>query len=136
MANVNVVLLAGHLTRDPEVRHLPSGQAVCNFGLAVNRKFKTAAGEEREEVLFVDCESWGKSAENLGRFFSKGSGIFITGKLKLDQWETEGGEKRSKHKVTVDDWQFCDKKGGDGEAPAKSAKASASKQIDEDSIPF
>jgi len=141
MPSYNKVLLMGHLTRDVEIRHLPSGQAVGNFGLAMNRKFKTADGELREEVTFVDCEVWGKTAENFTRFFSKGKAVFLEGRLKLDTWEDKtDGSKRSKLKVTVDTFEFVESKGdGGGEsrgnAEPKPRKGDAPKINDED-IPF
>ncbi len=142
MPNINMVVLAGHMTRDAELKTLDSGMAVCNFGLAINRKFKTAGGEDREEVTFIDCEAWGKTAENLTRFFSKGSAIFLTGRLKLDQWESEGGEKRSKVKVVVNEWQFVEKKtegqkpGGEVELKPTARSQRAPAQPDDDDIPF
>lgn len=141
MADINIIILAGHLTRDPELKHLAGGQAVANVGLAVNRRYKTQAGEQREEVLFVDCEAWGGTAESITKNFCKGKAIAIEGRLKLDQWETDGGEKRSKHKVSIDRWHFVGSK-DDGDsartdrAPASRSSTSQSPAIDEDDIPF
>ena len=87
MGSYNKVLLMGNLTRDIEVRHLPSGQAVGNIGLAVNRRWRDQnSGELKEETTFVDCEAWGKTAENISKFFSKGKPIFIEGRLRLDTY--------------------------------------------------
>ncbi|MCH8270673.1 MAG: single-stranded DNA-binding protein, partial [Planctomycetes bacterium] len=86
-ASLNKVLLIGNLTRDPELKHTAGNQALANFGIAVNRRFRTASGENREEVAFIDCEAWGRTAENIGKFFAKGRPIFIEGRLKLDTWE-------------------------------------------------
>ncbi|HVZ93559.1 MAG TPA: single-stranded DNA-binding protein [Phycisphaerales bacterium] len=126
----NKVMLMGNLTRDVEVRHLPSGnQSVAAFGLAVNRQFRTAEGENREEVTFVDCEAWGKTGETLSKFLKKGRPVFIEGRLKLDQWQDKEGQNRSKMKVVVEDFRFIDARegggggggGGSGEgAPARS----------------
>jgi single-strand DNA-binding protein len=112
----NKVLLMGNLTRDVELRHTSGNQPVANIGLAVNRRWRTPEGEQREEVTFVDCEAWGKTAETLSKYVSKGRPLFIEGRLKLDQWEKDG-QKFSKLKVVVDGFQFIDSKpGGEGGA--------------------
>lgn len=114
MANFNRVFLMGNLTRDIELRHTNSNQAVATIGLAVNRRWRTPDGEDREEVTFVDCEAWGKTAETMSRYLAKGRPVFIEGRLKLDQWEKEG-QKFSKLKVVVESFQFIDSKpGGEG----------------------
>lgn len=114
MANFNRVFLMGNLTRDIELRHTNSNQAVATIGLAVNRRWRTPDGEDREEVTFVDCEAWGKTAETMSRYLAKGRPVFIEGRLKLDQWEKEG-QKFSKLKVVVENFQFIDSKpGGEG----------------------
>ncbi|TVQ63208.1 MAG: single-stranded DNA-binding protein [Phycisphaerales bacterium] len=110
----NKVLLMGNLTRDVEVRHTSGNQAVANLGLAVNRRYKTASGESREEVTFVDCEAWGRTAEVMAQYLAKGRPVFIEGRLKLDQWESKDGTKQSKLKVVVDTFQFVDSGGGQG----------------------
>ena len=114
MASFNKVMLMGNLTRDVEVRHTPSNTAVGNFGLAVNRKYKTQSGEQREEVTFVDCEAWGRTAEVMAQYLSRGRPVFVEGRLKLDQWEDKnGGGKRSKLSVVVENFQFINS-GQDG----------------------
>lgn len=124
-ASYNKVLLMGNLTRDIEVRHLPNtNTAVANIGLAVNRRFRTAEGENREEVTFVDCEAWGRTAETMSQYLKKGRPVFIEGRLKLDQWQDKDGGNRSKIKVVVESFQFIDGPGGGegggggGERPA------------------
>jgi single-strand DNA-binding protein len=113
--SINKVLLLGNLTRDVELKYTQGNQAVANFGLAMNRKFKTAAGELREEVTFVDCEAWAATAENMSKFFSKGRPVLVEGRLKLDQWEDkDGGGKRSKIKVVIENFHFVDSKPGGG----------------------
>jgi single-strand DNA-binding protein len=126
----NKVLLMGNLTRDPEMRHLPnSNTAVTKFGLAVNRRFRTADGEQREEVTFVDCDAFGRTAEMMSQYLKKGRPVFIEGHLRLDTWEKDG-QKQSKLKVVVDSFQFIDSKpgGGDGEGggggPSRSSGSS------------
>lgn len=108
MASLNKVLLIGNLTRDPDVRMMSNGRAVCSFGLALNRTFKDAEGNRKEETTFVDVESFGPRAEAVGRFFTKGRSIFVEGRLRLDQWESKEGEKRSSIKVVLDNFEFVD----------------------------
>ena len=91
MASYNRVLLMGNLTRDPQLKFLPSQTQVVEFGLAMNRRFKTATGEDREEVCFVDCSAFGRTAEVINQYFTKGKPIFIEGRLKYDQWEDKQG---------------------------------------------
>lgn len=106
MANLNRVFLIGNLTRDPELKYTQSGLAVCEFGLAVNRKFKTD-GQEREETLFVEITVFAKQAETANEYLAKGRPVFIEGRLKLDQWEDKTtGQKRSKHSVIGERFQF------------------------------
>jgi single-strand DNA-binding protein len=118
MASFNKVLLMGNLTRDVELKYTPNGnQAVANFGIACNRRFKTQSGEEREEVTFVDCEAWGRTAEVMSQYLSKGRPVFIEGRLRLDTWQDKTtNENRSKLKVVVDTFQFVDSRqdGGGG----------------------
>ncbi len=107
MANLNKVMLIGNLTRDPELRVTPKGTAICQFSLAVNRKFRDEAGADREEVTYVDIEAWGKSGENIAKYCTKGRPLFVEGRLRLDQWEDKNTkEKRSRMKVVCDNFQF------------------------------
>jgi len=126
MASLNKVLLIGNLTRDPEVRMLPSGRSVCNFGLAINRNFKDAEGNRREETTFVDVESFGPRGEALARFFSKGKPIFVEGRLKLNQWESQTGEKRSKLLVDLENWEFMGAKQDSYEGQSREPDSGAS----------
>lgn len=117
MANLNKVMLMGNLTRDIEVRTLPAGMSIGQFGLAINRNWTGQDGEKREEVTFVDCEAWGKTAEIMAKYLSKGRPVFVEGRLKLDQWDDkESGQRRSKLKVVVESFQFIDSKKDDGKA--------------------
>jgi single-strand DNA-binding protein len=111
MSNFNRVILMGRLTRDPELRYIPSGMAVSEVGVAVSDKRKNAKGEWVEETTFVDVTIWGRTAEVVNEYLSKGSPIFIEGRLKLDQWETDG-QKRSKLRVVCERMQMI---GGKGE---------------------
>ena len=107
MASYNKVLLMGNLTRDPEVRYTPKGTAIATIGLAVNRRWTTDAGEQKEEVTFVDVEVWGRQAETVGQYLSKGKPIFVEGRLKLDTGEDkESGQKKSKMRVVCEHFQF------------------------------
>jgi single-strand DNA-binding protein len=115
MASFNQVILMGNLTRDPQLKFLPSQTPVAEFGLAANRKFRTQSGEDREEVLFVDCAAFGKTGELINQYFTKGKPIFIQGRLKYDSWEDKnGGGKRSKITVVVDNFQFIGGRDGGG----------------------
>jgi single-strand DNA-binding protein len=152
MADYNKVLLMGNLTRDVELKYTPSNQAVANIGIAVNRRYKTKEGESREETTFVDCEAWGRTAEVMNQYLSKGRPVFIEGRLKLDQWQDKDGSNRSKLRVVIDTFQFIDSKGGGGggsshdssagqhAAPAGSASGNqggaSHPPIDDDDIPF
>ncbi|RPH16264.1 MAG: single-stranded DNA-binding protein [Alphaproteobacteria bacterium TMED89] len=114
MASFNQVILLGNLTRDIELRHTPSNQTVANIGLAVNRTFQTKDGERREETTFVDCESWGRQAEVMAQYLSKGRPVLIQGRLKLDSWQDKDGGNRSKLKVVVENFQFVGGREGGG----------------------
>jgi single-strand DNA-binding protein len=108
MASLNKVLLIGNLTKDPEIRFVPSGQAVANLRLATNRKYKGGNGEWKEEVTYVSVEAWGKSAEAAGEYLKKGSPVFIEGRLKLKEWEKDG-VKRSMLEVVAERIQFLNR---------------------------
>ena len=148
----NKVLLMGNLTRDVELRHLPnSTQVVANIGLAVNRRYRTSEGENREEVTFIDCEAWGRTAETMSQYLRKGRPVFIEGRLKLDQWQDKkDGSNRTKLKVIIESFQFIDSRGegggGGGGEGGESKYASAQQAapadggqyepVSEDDIPF
>lgn len=126
----NRVILMGNLTRDVELKRLATGTTVGSFGLAVNRRTK-----DREEVTFVDCEAWDKTAENMAKYLQKGRAVLVEGRLKLDSWEDRAsGQKRTKLKVVVDTFQFVDSK---KEAePAPQISPSGPGPSPEDDIPF
>jgi single-strand DNA-binding protein len=111
MASYNRVILMGHLTRDPELRNLPN-TTVCDFALAVNRQWKDSGGEIREEVLFIDCSAFGRTGETIHENLTKGRPIHVDGRLKLDQWEQDDGQRRSKIRVVVEQFRFVDRKPG------------------------
>ncbi len=115
MASYNKVILMGNLTRKPEMRFTQGGMAVCKVGLAVNRRFKDAQGEWKEEPTFVDVTLFGKRGEAFAKYHDKGKTAFIEGSLRLDTWEDkQSGEKKSKLYVVADDWQFVGAGAGGG----------------------
>ena len=115
MAAYNKILLIGNLTRDPQLSYTPSQTPVVDFGLATNRKWTGQDGSQREEVCFVDCRAFGRSAENINKYLTKGSPVFIEGRLTFDSWTEQDGTKRSKHRVTVESFQFLRGQGGQEE---------------------
>jgi single-strand DNA-binding protein len=139
--NYNRVFLGGNLTRDIELKQIGGGQSVANMGLAVNRRYTTGDGEKREETTFVDCEAWGKTAETMAKYLSKGRPVFIEGRLKLDQWEKDG-QKFSKLRVVIDTFQFVDSGGGgnrgEGGTQAQAPRPATTKAPawGDDDIPF
>lgn len=157
MASYNKVILMGNLTRDPEMKYIPSGTAVTNFGLAMNERYTDRqTGEQKENTCFVEVEAWGRQAEVANEYLSKGRPVFIEGSLKFDSWETEDGSKRSRLSVRAFRIQFIggrsdgDETGGGyanaqpAAAPAQSApyqeapapEASSTPSTTEDDIPF
>ncbi len=106
MAAFNQVLLMGNVTRDIQLSYTPGGTAVADFGLAVNRKWKDQAGQQKEEVLFVDCRAFGNMATTINQYMQKGSPIFVIGRLTFDQWTAQDGTKRSRHRVVLTGFQF------------------------------
>jgi single-strand DNA-binding protein len=150
MANFNKVILLGNLTRDPEVRYTQGGQSVAKFGMAINRRY-SVNGEQREQTCFVDLTAWGKQAEVLGQYAGKGRALLVEGRLDYQTWEAkDGGGKRSKLEVVVENFQFVGsrdgvegggggggggggRRGGSREAPEAGGEAAAD---DFDGIPF
>ena len=127
MASFNKVILAGNLTRDPELRYTPKGTAVARIGLACNRKWKSETGEMKEEVTFVDVDAFGKTAETIGQYLKKGRPVFIEGRLQLDTWDDKTtGQKRSKLKVVGEAMQLMGSRGGGegGEGPGSGGGSS------------
>ena len=115
MANFNKVIIAGNLTRDPELRYTPKGTAVVKFGLAINRSWKSESGENKEEVTFVDVDAWGRQAEVIAQYMRKGRPIFVEGRLNWTTWEDKNShQKVSKLKVVLETFSFIDSKGPEG----------------------
>ena len=109
----NKIILAGNLTRDIEIKYTQSGSAIGSTAIATSRKFKSATGEQKEEVLFIDLTFFGRTAEIDNQYLRKGSIVLVDGRLKLDQWTAQDGSKRSRHSVTVENLQML---GGKDEA--------------------
>ena len=118
MTSLNRVLLSGNLTRDPDVRDTPSGHAVADLNMAINRVY-TVNGEQKEEVCFVNVVAWGRQAELCGEYLSKGSPVLVEGALQFDQWQAENGEKKSRLRVRAERVQFLGrpKRAEFGDAP-------------------
>ena len=125
MASFNKVILMGNLTRDPELRVTNTGLSICKLSLAVNRTYTTKEGDSKDETTYVDIDSFGKQAETLSKYLQKGRPIMIEGRLKLDQWETNEGQKRSKLGVILENFQFI------GGRDATSSTSSDSSNVNE-----
>lgn len=132
MSDLNKVAILGNLTRDPELRYTPSGQAICNLGLASNRKYRK--GEElQEEACFVDVSVWGKQGESCAQYLKKGRRVIVAGRLKWDSWDDKnGGGKRSKISIVADEVHFLGD-GRNGEQPK--GEPDRAPGVDDD-IPF
>jgi len=135
MASYNHVILIGNLTRDIETATVGSGNTVSKFGLAVNRKYKTKDGQQQEDVMFVDCVAWGRTGETMAQYLSKGRPVFIEGRLQLEQWEDKEGNKRSRHSIVVENFQFIDANGGQAQKQNLDG-GKGNQAIDHDEIPF
>ena len=135
MASFNRVILMGNLTRDVEIRYTQGGHAVTDLGLAVNDRVKR--GEEwTEEVTFVDVTLWGRTAEVAGEYLGKGSPVLVEGRLKLDQWESKEGEKRSKLRVDGSKMQMLGKGGSEGNGNGKPKRQDAVPSQVAEEVPF
>jgi single-strand DNA-binding protein len=144
MANLNKVFLIGNLTRDPELRYTPSGTAIVNFGIAVNRSWKDQSGEVKKEVCFVDISMFGRRAEAINEYFSKGNPIFIEGRLRFEQWETKDCQKRNTLRVVAENFEFFTtgktRKGEGADSPDETGfnnkQSNAPTDINDEEIPF
>ncbi|MGC8624831.1 MAG: single-stranded DNA-binding protein [Phycisphaerae bacterium] len=129
MANLNKVFLMGNLTREPKLSYTPNQTPVCELALAVNRRWTGQDGQPHEEVTYVDCSAFARSAETLAKYLHKGRPVFIEGRLKLDQWEAQDGAKRSKMRVIIESFQFIDSRpagsGGDAAVPDEGGEPTA-----------
>jgi len=123
MATYNKVIMMGNLTRDPQLSYLPSQTPVAEFGLATNRRWRSQDGTDRDETCFVDCRVYGRQAETVSKYCKKGRPLLIEGRLTFDQWETPEGAKRSKHRITVENFTFVGSRDGASAAAAGPAAA-------------
>ena len=141
----------GNLTRDPELRVTASGLSICKLSMATNRVYQTKDGEKKEEVTYVDIDAFGRQAETISKYMSKGRALLVEGRLKLDSWETPQGDKRSKLGVVLENFQFTGDRGGGGGSsneggsahvernspPPRSSETKApTDDIEEDDVPF
>jgi single-strand DNA-binding protein len=110
MKDLNMVFLMGNLTRDPELRYTPNGQAVANFTIATNRVWKDAEGEQKDSAEFTDIVVWGKIAENVTNYLKKGRRVHVIGRLQTRSWEAQDGSKKYKTEVIATDVTFLDRK--------------------------
>lgn len=122
MANFNKVFLIGNLTRDPQLSYTPSQTAVVDFGLAVNRRWTGQNGEKKEETCFVDCRMFGRRAEVINKYCKKGNPLLVDGRLTFDSWTAQDGTRRSKHRVTVENFEFLGGGSGGGQAERRSTE--------------
>lgn len=127
MASYNRVILLGNLTRDPQLKYLPNNTAVCEFGLAVNRNYRDRDGNQREDTTFVDISAFGKPAETINQYMSKGRPLLVEGRLKFDSWTAQDGGKRSKLSVVAENFQFIGGR-GDGDGGGRGGGASRGDQ--------
>jgi len=137
MANLNKVILAGNLTRDPETRYTPKGTAIAGFGLAINRTWTNEAGEKKEKVCFVDCKAFGKSAEILTQYVKKGNPLLVEGRLELESWEDkESKDKRQKLVVLVEGFQFLNAAPKSGKSKPSETEEPVPADAELDDVPF
>lgn len=139
MASFNKVILAGNLTRDPELTHTPKGTAVGKFSLAINRNWTTETGEKREEVTFVDVKAFGRQAETVAKFLRKGRPLLVEGRLNLETWDDKAtGAKRSRTVVVMESFSFIDsaERGTPTSAASPSPSAALSTPSTDDDVPF
>lgn len=116
MSNFNKVILMGNLTRDPQLRYLPNNNPVCEFGMAVNRRWRDRDGNQHDEVCYVDLTAFGRQGETINQYMSKGRPILIEGRLKFDSWTGQDGQRRSKLSVVVENFRFVGARDAAGQA--------------------
>lgn len=137
MPALNHVVLLGNLTREPELRYTPNGTAVCDLGLAVNRRYTTNNGEKREDVLFITCVAWGKTAENCAEHLEKGSLVAVEGRLQSRTWEDKQGQKRTSIEVVAEQVQFLSFRDGGRDSGRRPQSPQPARTPDDgDSVPF
>lgn len=138
MRGFSKAIITGNLTRDPELRSTPNGASVCSFSVAVNRTYRDASGEQKEDVSFIDCSAWGKLGEMISQYAKKGTGVLVSGRLDQRSWEDKTtGSKRSRVEIVVEDFNFTGARdnGGNGSnnfGASSTADASAPSDIPDD----
>lgn len=148
MRGFSKAIITGNLTRDPELRTTPNGASVCSFSVAVNRVYKDASGEQKEDVSFIDCSAWGKLGEMINQYAKKGSGVLVSGRLDQRSWEDKAtGQKRSRVEIVVEDFNFTGSApsgansgssnfGASDLADTTSSSADSDEEIDLSDVPF
>lgn len=129
MRGFSKAIITGNLTRDPEFRTTPNGSTVCSFSVAVNRTYRDASGEQKEDVSFIDCSAWGKLGEMINQYAKKGSGVLVSGRLDQRSWEDKNGQKRSRVEIVVEDFNFT------GGAPNNSSNSNSTSEDISSNIP-
>lgn len=140
----NQVVMVGNLTRDIELRYLPSGSAIGKSAIATSYKYKSQSGEQKDEVCFLDFNLFGRSAEVANQYLHKGSKVLLTGRLVFEQWTAQDGSERSRHSLRVDEMKMLDSKSQSDnqgqnynqEPPVVYENKIPEIEVDEDSIPF
>ncbi len=137
MRGFSKAIITGNLTRDPELRTTPNGSTVCGFSVAVNRVYRDASGEQKEDVSFIDCSAWGKLGEMIAQYAKKGSGVLVSGRLDQRSWEDKNdGKKRSRVEIVVEDFNFTGAASNrDGGSSFQSTDAEPSSNDIPDDIP-
>ena len=134
--NLNKAFIIGNLTRDPELKSLPSGTAVVNFGIATNRVWKDQQGQKQTDTQFHNIVSFGKQAEVVAQYLKKGSSALIEGRIQTRNWEAQDGSKRSRTEIVADRVQFGPKRDGQTSSPASAGGASQSTPADVQTIQY
>lgn len=137
MRGFSKAIITGNLTRDPELRTTPNGASVCSFSVAVNRIYKDASGEQKEDVSYIDCSAWGRLGEMISQYAKKGSGVLVSGRLDQRSFEGKDGNKRSRVEIVVEDFNFVGgpRDGGNSSSNFGGASTSASDSADASDIP-
>lgn len=143
MRGFSKAIIAGNLTRDPELRSTNSGNNVCSFSVAVNRTFRSNDGENKEDVSFIDCSAWGKLGETIAQYAKKGSGVLISGRLNQRSWEDKSGNKRSNVEIVVEEFNFVGSNNSSSSASSNAPDAAPADvpddipdEIDLSDVPF
>ncbi len=136
MRGFSKAIIAGNLTRDPELRTTPSGASVCSFSVAVNRVYRDTSGEQKEDVSFIDCSAWGKLGEMISQYAKRGSGVLVSGRLDQRSWEDKNtGQKRSRVEIVVEDFNFTGGANRDGGSNYQGGSSAGSNASNAESVP-